>query len=221
MAWRVLFPSSLDEIRLEENVPNGETSRAGDLLRARAAAAEAIAVAGAAETLFERFGQQLLAPAARESLRNAAVESTRQALQQSAPGLLSLAAADGLAAGTRQLAYEGTKDVMTSLPRKAVKGAAREIMKGVGRAAGVGFVIDGVIGGAEAVYGYAQGNITGEKACLHVLKEAGTGAAATAAGVGMAAGLVILTGGMAAPLLVLVAVCGSVATKLGLKSLIG
>lgn len=62
---------------------------------------------------------------------------------------------------------------------KAAAGAAvRAVFKGVGKAASIGFVIDGGVAGFVATNAYLRGEMTGGQAARLVVKEASTGAIA-------------------------------------------
>ena len=92
------------------------------------------------------------------------------------------------------------------------RGAARAILKGMGKAALGAFIVDGAIGAHESYYAYTRGEIDARQALLHIAKEACTGAASAAAGVGLATGLAALTGGVAVPVMALVAAGGTYIT---------
>jgi hypothetical protein len=106
------------------------------------------------------------------------------------------------------------------IAREVTKTAAKEVLKGVGRAAGIGFVIDGVFGGVKAALAYKNGEMTRKEAAIHTGKEAATGALATGAGVALVAGLVAVTGAVTAPLAFVVAAGAAIGTKHGLRRLI-
>jgi hypothetical protein len=91
--------------------------------------------------------------------------------------------------------------------------AARRIATGAGKAAGIGFVLDGAIATVEGVIAVRNGSMDVDGAMKHVAKEATTGAVATGAGVLLGAGLVALTGGVAAPVAFAVGAVGAIGTK--------
>ena len=175
-------------------------------IRANVAGAEAMAVRTAAETLFETGGKRLLAEGAQKAIRELAENSAKAILGTFAPSTLARVAG----------AAELTKGVVKQAGVTAVK----EVLKGAGKAAGVGFVVDGVFGGVEAALAYKNGKMTGKEAAVHVSKEAGTGALATGAGVAVAAGVVALTGGLAAPVVFVIGAGAAIGAKQGLKRLL-
>ncbi len=196
------------------------TGRVVNGLRGQIVASEVAAVTSAAETLFQEVGQHLLSETSRQTLRSAAEEGATQMLEHAAPGLLTQAA--GGAAKTLPKAVSSAgRDLARATSREVVKAASKEVLKGAGRAAGLGFVLDGAVAAVEAVHGYQTGQLNGGEACTHVVREASTGAVASGGGVLVAAGLVALTGGTAALPLAAVAVGSSIGIKLGLKSLFG
>ena len=95
----------------------------------------------------------------------------------------------------------------------AARAAGKEILKGASKAAGLGLVIDGAVASVEAVVAVRSGSMDRKSAAEYVAKEAATGAVATGAGVLLGAGLVALTGGVAAPVVFAVGAIGSIGTK--------
>ncbi|WP_438007273.1 hypothetical protein WME89_00210 [Sorangium sp. So ce321] len=200
----------------------------------------AVAVRGAAEALFSTAGKGLLDEGAREGLRRAMVENTTAVVDALAPGLSMGAQATakvivdqgGKQAGAlvlheaaRQAGQaaltEGASAVAAkALAREAMKTAGREVLKGAGKAAGIGFVVDGAFGAYEGVTAYQRGRMTKKEALAHAAQEASTGAVATGAGVLLAAGLVAVTGGAAAPLVFAVGAGGAIGAKQILRRLI-
>lgn len=168
-----------------------------DAARGMAAAREGVMLAKAAASLYEAGGRQILGVSAQAALRGAAER----------------AAGNVLGEGATTLLREGAKQVVKTTSREVAKSAARQIMKGVGKAAGLGFAIDGAIATFEAVRAVRRGEMTKPKAIEHVGKEAASGAIATAAGTLACVGLVALTGPVSMPALV---VCGAGAS-LGAK----
>ncbi|WP_437279011.1 hypothetical protein WME90_00210 [Sorangium sp. So ce375] len=200
----------------------------------------AVAVRGAAEALFSVAGKGLLDEGAREGLRRVMVENTTAVVSAFAPGL-SL----GAQATTKLIADQGgtqaaaivaqtaarqagkaalidgvSTTVAKGLAREAMRAAGREVLKGAGKAAGIGFVIDGAFGAYEGVTAYQRGEMTKKEALTHAAQEASTGAVATGAGVLLAAGLVAVTGGAAAPLVFAVGAGGAIGAKQVLRRLI-
>lgn len=204
----------------------------------------AVAVRGAAEALFSTAGKGLLDEGAREGLRRAMVENTTAVVDAFAPGLSLGAQATTTAAkiivdqggkqagalvvheaarhaGHAALADGASAAAAKVLAREAMKTAGREVLKGAGKAAGIGFVIDGAFGAYEGVTAYQRGQMTKKEALAHAAQEASTGAVATGAGVLLAAGLVAVTGGAAAPLVFAVGAGGAIGAKQILRRLIG
>lgn len=204
------------------------TVRFRDALRSRVAGVEAVAVLTAAGALFRAGGHRVLPAGAREVVQ----EVTGQAAQRfvaAAPKMmlagtaaapasaaatgLGASAAPALARAATSMAPEGALLARGALAKTVARAAGREVAKGVGRAAAVGLVLDGVIGGAEAIVAYRRGRITRREAYVHTATEALTGAAATGAGVALAAGAVAVTGGLGAPVVFAVAAAGAIGTK--------
>jgi len=72
----------------------------------------------------------------------------------------------------------------------------------------------------QAVARVRSGSMSQRDAVVHVAQEAGTGAAATAAGAATAALLVAMTGGVAAPAVFMVAAAATLGAKMGLDALL-
>ncbi|CAN90196.1 hypothetical protein predicted by Glimmer/Critica [Sorangium cellulosum So ce56] len=200
----------------------------------------AVAVRGAAEALFSAAGKRLLDDGAREGLRRVMVENTTAVVDALAPGLslgaqttakiigdqggtqaAAIVAQAGRHAGQAALTDGVSAAVAKGLAREAMRAAGREILKGAGKAAGIGFVIDGAFGAYEGVTAYQRGEMTRKEALAHAAQEASTGAMATGAGVLLAAGLVAVTGGAAAPLVFAVGAGGAIGAKQALRRLVG
>ncbi|NUQ75366.1 MAG: hypothetical protein HUU21_17595 [Polyangiaceae bacterium] len=192
------------------------------LIRANVAGAEAVAIRGAAETLFETGGKRLLAEGAQKAIRELAENSAKAILGSFAPTALAraLGAAELTTATVQSAATELAKGAGKAVVRETGKAAMKEVLKGAGKAAGVGFVVDGVFGGVEAALAYKKGTMTGKEAAVHISTEAGTGALATGAGVAVAAGIVALTGGLAAPVVFVIGAGSAIGAKQGLKHLL-
>lgn len=204
-----------------------------DIIRAKIAGSQAVAVQAAAETLFETGGRKLLAEGTQQTIREFAEQSAKATLGSLAPQALS-SASKVMTAGTArvaemaEVAASSTKALSRAIAgeagplvvREAAKTAAKEVLKGVGKAAGVGLVVDGVFGGIQAATAYRKGEMTGKQAAVHTTKEAATGALATGAGVALAAGVVALTGGIAAPVVFVIGAGGAIGAKHGLRRLL-
>jgi hypothetical protein len=182
----------------------------GDALRAVIAGGAASRALASSVALFEAGGKLILDEGAKNLVRSAAERGAESALALAAGPLLGPATMFakkpiGLLAGA-------TKAARTAAPL-AARAAGKELLKGAGKAAGIGFVIDGAVAGVEAVVAVRSGAMTKKGAGMYVAKEAATGAVATGAGVLIGAGLVALTGGIAAPVVFAVGALGSIGTK--------
>lgn len=190
-----------------------------DLIRAKIAGTQAIAVQSAAETLFKAGGKRLMAEGTRAAIREFVEHSAKATLNVFAPQALvhaTRAAAEGASSTAKALVAE----VAPLLAKEAASSAAKEVLKGVGKGAGVGLVVDGVFGGVEAAVAYKKGEMTGKEAAVYAGKEAATGAVATGAGVALAAGVVALTGGLATPVVFVIGAGTAIGAKHGLRRLI-
>jgi hypothetical protein len=195
-----------------------------DSLRAAIAGGEAARLLGTSARLFEAGGKNLLSASAQKVVREAAERGAKGAiLMATAPVLES---ATGIAKG-----MNGAKAILKLGPKastgaalalgagkQAMRAASKEILKGAGKAAGIGFVIDGAVASLEAVIAVRNGSSDKATAVKYVAKEATTGAVATGAGVLLGATLVALTGGVAAPVVFAVGAIGSIGTKRLLRS---
>ena len=185
-----------------------------DALRAMVAGGEAVALRGAAHTLFEAGGRRLLPEVAQRALRAAVEQETGRLVA----GFAMLG--EGAAASAKLLPSAAVSTTAKLVGVQAARAAGMQLLRGVGRAAGVGALIDGAWGTAEAVYRYRKHTMTAGQACAHVAKEASTGAAATAAGAAAAALLVMMTGGLAVPAVFVVGAAASIGAKVGLNALL-
>ncbi|MBX3232757.1 MAG: hypothetical protein KIT84_43550 [Labilithrix sp.] len=188
----------------------------GNALRAVIAGSAATKVIAASVSLFEAGGKLVLDEGSRTALRSAAERGAEKALALAAGPLLGPATM--LAKRPATLLAEGAKATKQIAP-VAAKAASREILKGAGRAAGIGFVIDGAVAGVEAAAALRTGTMDRKKAATYVAKEATTGAIATGTGMLLGAGLVAVTGGVAAPVVFAVGALGSIGTKRLLRKL--
>jgi len=188
----------------------------GNALRAVAAGSAATKVISASVSLFEAGGKLVLDEGSRNTLRSVAEKGAEKALALAAGPFLGPATM--VAKAPIKLLAQGAKMTKAIAPQ-AAKSAGREILKGAGRAAGIGFVIDGAVAGVEAAIAMRGGTMSGKKAATYVAKEAATGAIATGTGVLLAAGLVAITGGIAAPVVFAVGALGSIGTKRLLRKL--
>ncbi len=200
--------------------------RASDLadsIRAAIAGGQAARVLAASAALFEAGGKHLLSDATRSAVRTVAEKGAEKAIALAAgPILEPVKALSGkplvpsLLRGGGSLAKETTRAV----GKGAAKLAAKEVMKGVGRAAGIGLVVDGAVASIEAISAVRNGSADKKQAVRYVAIEAATGAVATGAGVLLGAGLVAVTGGIAAPVVFVVGALGSIGTKRFLRRVV-
>jgi hypothetical protein len=190
------------------------TTRLGEALRAAVAGGHAAKLIGSATAIFKAGGNKLLSETAQSSLRAAVEKGAEKALAAATGSLLP----EGLS--PTKLIGSGAR-ATTAVVTGGARVAAREIAKGAGKAAGIGFVVDGAVATVEGVVAVRAGTMDRNAAVKHVAKEATTGAIATGAGVLLGTGLVVLTGGVAAPVVFAVGAIGSIGTKRALKNWIG
>lgn len=188
----------------------------GTALRAVIAGNGASRVIASSLALFEAGGKHVLDEGARSLVRSAAEKGAESALAVAAGPLLGPASM--LAKKPIAMLAQSAKAARAVAP-VAARTAGRELLKGAGKAAGIGFVIDGAVAGVEAVVAVRNGSMNQERAVRYVAKEAATGAVATGAGVLLGASLVALTGGVAAPVVFAVGALGSIGTKRLLRRL--
>lgn len=191
-----------------------------DSLRAAIAGGEAAKLLATSASLFEAGGKELLSASTQRAVRAVAEKSATGAiLMATAPVLES---ASGLAKGMSgakaalslgSKAASGTRAVVMGTGKQAMRIASKEILKGAGKAAGIGFVLDGAVASFEAIMAVRNGSTDKASAVKYVAWEATTGAIATGAGVLLGASLVALTGGIAAPIVFAVGAIGSIGTK--------
>jgi len=179
-----------------------------DALRAAIAGANGVGARAAALALFEAGGRRVLPAAVQRAVRGA-VESEAARLVMGV-GLLE----QGASTAGRLLETTAARSVAV----QGVRAAGRQLLRGVAASAGAGALVDGGIALVKAVRQVRRGTMTNREAAVHVAREAGTGAAATAAGTAAAALLVTLTGGVAVPAVFVVGAAASLGAKLGLEA---
>ena len=192
-----------------------ETTRLGEAFRGAIAGGHAAKLIGSATAIFKAGGNKVLSEATQSTLR-AAVEKGAEKAIASATGALALPAE----LSPMKLIGSGAR-ATTAVVKGGARVAVREIAKGAGKAAGIGFVVDGAVATVEGVVAVRAGTMDKNAAVKHVAKEATTGAVATGAGVLLATGLVALTGGVAAPVVFAVGALGSIGTKRVLRRWVG
>jgi len=197
-----------------------------DSLRAAIAGGEAARLLGASVSLFDAGGKYLLSAGTQKVVREVAERGAKGAILLATGPVLESAAgmAKSLDGAKAALALGSRTSKGTTLAlgagKQAMRVASKEILKGAGKAAGIGFVIDGAMASLEAVVAVRNGSSDKVTAVKYVVKEATTGALATGAGVLLGATLVALTGGVAAPVVFAVGAIGSIGTKRLLRRLV-
>jgi hypothetical protein len=191
-----------------------ESAHLREVFRATIAGAQAARLIGSATAIFKAGGNKLLSEASQSALRNVVEIGAARAIAAATAPLLppALSPVKLIRSGAR-----ATSAVVKSSARLA----AREIAKGTGKAAGVGFVIDGAVATIEGVVAVRAGTMDRNEAMKHVAKEAATGAVATGAGVLLGTSLVALTGGVGAPVVFAVGAVGSIGAKRALRRWVG
>ena len=182
----------------------------GSSLRAIIAGGGAARVMASSVALFEAGGKLLLDEGVKSAIRRAAEHGAESALALAAGPLLG--PTQMLMKKPIAMLANGGKAARAIGPVVA-RAAGKEILKGAGKAAGIGLVIDGAVAGVEAAVAMRSGSMDRKEAAKYVATEAATGAIATGAGVLLGAGLVALTGGVAAPVVFAVGALGSIGTK--------
>lgn len=200
-----------------------DPTRRGELAAALAGA-EALARYDAAVVLYEAGGRHLLSQTARDTLRELLDRGVNALIGSPVMDLAIAASANGArelssAADTELMQASGTQ-IVKQISRKTALAATKSVGAGMGRAAGVAMVVDGATSAVEAVRRYRQGEVTGLRAVGHVCRSASKGAVASAAGVGLAAAAVALTGGLGAPVVFGVGFLGTLGVRAGLDAVV-
>lgn len=191
-----------------------ESASLGEAIRASIAGASAAKLIGSATAIFKAGGNKVLSEASQATVRSLVEKGAERAIATATGSLLP--------AGVSPMKLIGSGARATSAVVKgSARVAAREIAKGAGKAAGIGFVVDGAVASVEGMLAVRAGTMEKSDAVKHVAKEATTGAVATGAGVLLGAGLVALTGGVAAPVVFAVGAIGSIGTKRVLRRWVG
>ncbi len=187
-------------------------------LRAAIAGGEAAKLLVSSAVLFEAGGKRVLSEGTRLAVREVAERGASRAIAMATSPILasagSLAARPMIALTRRSSVGASAATAMAKGASKhAMRLAGKQVLKGAGKAAGVGFVLDGAVATVEAIVAVRNGSTDRRSAAIHVAKEATTGAIATGAGVLLGAGIVALTGGLATPVVFAVGALGSIGTK--------
>jgi hypothetical protein len=178
-----------------------------DAMRGGVAGMHSVAAREAAHSLFHAGGQTILPVTVQRAVRSAVEGETARVL--AGVGMLEAGAAAAAPAATGA-------SVARAAATHTVRMASRHVLRSVSLAAGAGALVDGGWALVHAARCLRRGTMTRREAAIHVAREAGTGAAATAAGTAAAALLVTLTGGVAAPAVFLVGAVAAVGAKAGL-----
>ncbi len=155
------------------------TVSVADSLRAAIAGGEAAKLLASSASLFEAGGKRLLSASTQRAVRAVAEKSATGAiLMATAPVLES---ATGIAKGMNgakaalslgSKAAGGTRAIVMGTGKQALRSASKEILKGAGKAAGIGFVLDGAVASFEAIMAVRNGSTDKTSAVKYVAKEA-------------------------------------------------
>lgn len=185
-------------------------------LRAAIAGGEAAKLLVSSAVLFEAGGKRVLSEGTRLAVREVAERGASRAIAMATSPILASAgslAARPMIALTGKAGASAATAMAKGASKHAMRLAGKQVLKGAGKAAGVGFVLDGAVATVEAIVAVRNGSTDRRSAAIHVAKEATTGAIATGAGVLLGAGIVALTGGLATPVVFAVGALGSIGTK--------
>src|SRR5687768_2013218 len=121
-----------------------ETTRLGEALRAAVAGGHAAKLIGPATAIFKAGGNKGLSEAAQSTLRTAVEKTAEKAIATATGALLppDLSPMKLIGSGAR---------ATSAVVKGGARIAAREIAKGAGKAAGIGFVVDGAVASVEGV----------------------------------------------------------------------
>ncbi len=205
-----------------------DVTRMQDSLRGAIAGGVAAELMASSIALFEAGGSRLLSAGSQSALRRVAERGAVGAF--SAEGVASVALLGAKARtlmasrlwglGPSHTATRAFVVLANAAGRDAARAASKEVLRGVGKGAGIGFVLDGAVAGVEAFMRVNNGTYDARTAVKHVAKEATTGALATGAGVLLGAALVALTGGMATPVVFAVSATSALGAKRLLRHLL-
>ncbi len=178
-------------------------------VRAAFAGVQAQAAGAAAEKLFRATGERWISLEIRRAVQGAVTKTADRVLATSpalgaAKAIVESDAVRALSGRVRARLPASLRATSPAVLRAAEAGAAaaaKELAKNAGRAAGVGFVIDGAIAGFQGIAAVRRGEMEPIDAAKHAAREGAKGAFATAAGVVATGAVVAATGGLAAPVL--------------------
>ena len=186
--------------------------RFASFLRAHVAGFEASSVQAFARHLHARLGRRFLPEATQWALRQGIERGVETSLRTEIVNVSS--ASRSLA---HELANHGAMQLLRHGGKGVTKVALRQLAGGIGRASAAGFVIDGALGAIDAYRGYRAGELSAADAWRHVGVEGVTGALACGGGVALAAGVVVVTGGLAPSSVFVLGAVGSSGIKYGLN----
>lgn len=191
-----------------------EPRSVGDAIAAMIAGGAAARIMSSSAALFDAGGRLLLDERTRQLVRTTAQRGAEHAFGYAAGPLLGPATTARLP----DMVTESV-DVASAAGPFAVRAAAKEVLKGAGRAGGFGFVIDGAIATLEAVSAVRDGSMDRRGAAMHIAGKGVAGGASTGAGVLLGASVVALTGRVAAPVVFAIAAFGAMSAKRLLRRL--
>ncbi len=186
----------------------------GDAIGAMIAGGSAARVMSSSAALFDAGGRALLDERTRTLVRTTAQRGADRAFGSAAAPLLGPATTARLPGMVAEAV-----DVASATRPLAVLAAAKEVLKGAGRAGGFGFAIDGALATLEAVSAVRDGSMDRKGAALHIARKGVAGGASTGAGVLLGVSVVALTGRVAAPVVFAVAAFGAMSAKRLLRRL--
>jgi hypothetical protein len=187
-----------------------------DLVMGAIAGQGALGVQHAAQALYEAGGKRLLHEGLQAGVQRMCTRASLETITVLAPTLL----VEGMGAAAVPSGLRALTVATGAAAVQTARAAGAQVLRGALRAGGVGLVIDGAVGAVSGLWAYRRGTMTGKQACLHTVREAGTGAVSTATGVALAAGVIALTGTLAAPTVLAIGAGGALASKLGLTRLL-
>lgn len=188
-----------------------------NLIMGTIAAQAALGTQAAAQALYEAGGKDLLAGAVQHAVRRACTRSAVGVVNVLAPTLLL----DGAVGATATAVPSALRQLTVStVAAGTARAAGGQVLRGAARVGGVGLLIDGAFGAFTGLRAYRRGTMTGKQAAVYTVTEAGTGAVSSATGVALAAGVIALTGALAAPAVMAIGAGGALMTKLGLGRLL-
>jgi len=159
------------------------------------------------QVFFRELGRKLLPSSAQKLGAQVAIQAAARAglgapIEMQALVRMADAGAREIAAAPAALpaAFSATSTAITrGAVRSVAATAARQVGVAAGRAAALGFLLDGGVAAFHAVRRVRRGETTRNEAAKDVAREAFAGAVATGVGVLAVSAVVALTGGLGAP----------------------